>query len=175
MGLATVYGVVRNHGGAVRLESEEGRGSRFTVFLPLIRAAPDVPRTAPAVRHGSGQVLVVDDEPLARTAACRMLKALGYQPLEAAGAEEAVTVRRSTGVRAAVVDLAMPGADGRECLRMLRAEGPGLRAVLASGYGAEGRVQEALAEGFVGFLQKPYGLAELGEAVQKLFAEGPGA
>jgi PAS domain S-box-containing protein len=175
MGLATVYGVVRNHGGAVRLESEEGRGSRFTVYLPLIRAAPDAPRAIPAVRHGTGQVLVVDDEPLARTAACRMLRALGYQALEAAGAEEAVALRRSTGVRAALVDLAMPGADGRECLRMLRAEGPGLRAVLASGYGAEGRVQEALAEGFVGFLQKPYGLAELGEAVQKLFGDAPAA
>lgn len=168
MGLAMVYGIVRNHHGAVRVESEEGKGTRVTVLLPLAGGAVESPHPAGAPRKGSGRVLVVDDEPLARQAACRMLHRLGYEPAEAAGVEEAVELQRRSPARAALIDLAMPDADGPECLRRLREVTPDLRAVLASGYGAEGRVQEALAGGFEGFLAKPYGLAELGEAIGRM-------
>jgi len=169
LGLAVVYGIVRNHGGAIDFSSLSGAGTTFTLHLPAHAGAPlegSPARAAP--RRGRGAVLVVDDEPLVRTAAVRMLAALGYEARGASGAGEAMRLLRAgAGADVALVDLVMPGEDGVACLAAMRGERPELAAVLSSGYGEDQRVQDALATGFCGFLYKPYGKRELAEAIER--------
>ena len=81
LGLPICRAIVTAHDGRIWVESQEGKGSRFTVLLPIIGAAVEAPRPQGAPRRGSGRVLVVDDEPLAREAACQMLLRLGYEPV----------------------------------------------------------------------------------------------
>jgi signal transduction histidine kinase/ActR/RegA family two-component response regulator len=169
LGLATVYGAVRNHGGGVRVESEEGKGARFIVDLPLGRDAPAPVPPEEAAPRGSGRVLVVDDEEVVRRVAGRLLASLGYEPVEAAGAPEALEWLRANpgGADAVLLDLVMPGLDGRACFERLRALEPGLPVVIASGFAQDGRAQALLDAGAEEFVQKPYRAAELGRALAR--------
>ncbi|HET9597933.1 MAG TPA: response regulator, partial [Anaeromyxobacteraceae bacterium] len=170
MGLAMVYGIARNHGGVVHVESEEGRGSRFTIFLPLSRAeVAAVEAASPRAVEGSGLVVVVDDDDVPRGAVALMLRNVGYDVVALASGEEAVQWyrARTRPVTAVVVDLVMPGMDGGECYRGIREIDPEVPVVLVSGYGRDGRAQELLDEGVHAFLQKPFGAPELVEAIAR--------
>jgi signal transduction histidine kinase/CheY-like chemotaxis protein len=177
MGLATVYGIAGNHGGWVTVQSEEGRGARFVVHLPLFEGAlaPEIPAgKAPAAEapSASGCVLVVDDEEMVRDAAARLLRRLGYRVEVAPGGREAVDhLRGHPGeVDAVLLDLAMPGLDGRETFHALRGVDPAVRVVLSSGYGRDGRAQELLDEGVLEFVEKPYRLDQLAGALARAVA-----
>jgi PAS domain S-box-containing protein len=168
MGLAVVYGIVKAHHGSIHLESRVGAGSRFEIRLPL--APEDAPSRAAAERgelvKGEGRVLVVDDEPAVRRVAARMLRRLGYAPEEADGGAEAVRrVQEEPGAYALVVlDLDMPGMDGRSCLRALRALDPELPVLISTGLPAS-ELGETLAGEVAGMLPKPYELLQLSERV----------
>ncbi len=175
LGLATVYGIVKAHGGEIRAEPRDGGGTRFTVSLPLLEAPPPAaPPPEPPPRHGSGVVLVVDDEDLVRRAAGRMLAALGYHPALVAGGEEALAWLASQAAppRAVLLDLAMPGMDGAAAFRLMRQRWPALPVILCSGFARNAQAQQLLDEGALGFLQKPYRTAELGEALAALGLAG---
>jgi signal transduction histidine kinase/CheY-like chemotaxis protein len=173
LGLATVYGIVKAHRGAVRLRSAPGEGSRFSVVLPLDRTAatadaPPEPRGAP---RGSGVVLVVDDEELVRATAGRVLASLGFEPVLVEGGEAALAwLARSPRPAAVLLDLAMPGMDGGACFRELRARHPGLPVVISSGFARNGRAQELVDAGAAGFVQKPYRVEELARALHAAVA-----
>jgi signal transduction histidine kinase/ActR/RegA family two-component response regulator len=176
MGLAMVYGIVRNHGGTVGFASEEGRGTRFVVTLPVDAGAPQPEGSPPHPWPRRGlRVLLVDDEPVVRDSTARLLRAVGCQVVSAASADEALDhLRRGEPPELALIDLTMPGPDGLACLQALRAIRPALPAVLTSGFGPDGRVQTALEAGFDGFLQKPFDRAELVDAVERaLSLRGP--
>jgi CheY-like chemotaxis protein len=174
MGLALVYGTVRNHGGLVHVESEEGRGSRFTIHLPIAPSteATGTPVPRPAVARGRGGVLVVDDDQIPRDAAARVLRSVGYDVRAFGSGEEAVRwfASHSREVRAVVLDLRMPGMDGEACYRALRDIDPDVRVVLVSGFDAEGRAQVLLDEGVREFVQKPFAPSELTNAIERATA-----
>jgi PAS domain S-box-containing protein len=167
MGLAVVYGIVQSHRGAIALHSAPGAGARFEIRLPLCDAA--LAARPPAAREplrGSGRVLVVDDEPAVRRVAARMLRRLGYQPEEAEdGASGLARLRAEPGGFAALVlDLDMPGVDGRACLRAVRGFAPELPVVISTGLPAS-ELGDMLAGEAVALLPKPYELLQLSEAL----------
>ena len=165
MGLAMVYGIVKNHGGAIQLYSEEGHGAVFRAYLPAVTTdvlrAPG--RRAAEVTGGAGRVLVVDDESIVLKVASKMLDRLGYGVLVANGGQEAVKRYREGGdaIDLVIIDMIMPGMDGRECFRSLKEIDPDVKAILSSGYGRDGRAQEIIDEGMLGFVQKPYRMDSL--------------
>jgi CheY-like chemotaxis protein len=130
---------------------------------PSGRFEGDVP--APPVIAGCGLVLVVDDEPVVRQMAGRLLERLGYTALLAASGEEAVGIAAAYPDAVVLLDLVMPGLDGRETFLALRKAVPSVRVVVSSGFSLDGRGQELLDLGACAFLQKPYSLQQLSEAI----------
>lgn len=172
MGLATVYGIVKNHDGLVRVSSEEGKGTTFKIFLPVQEPSPkkDSPeKEVKPLRKGRGRVMVVDDEEVVRKLAQDMLEQLGYEVVTLENGEEAVNYysKHSETIDVAIIDMIMPKLGGRDCFRALKEINPGVRAILSSGYSQEGAVQEILDQGMRGFVQKPYKMEELSDAVAR--------
>jgi len=179
MGLAMVYGIARNHGGWVEVQSEVGRGSAFSVYLPLCAEAadgkPDGLHASAVAEPGpptTGRILVVDDDEMVRNVVTRMLTGLGYSVLCAASCREAVASYSAFGGNAdlVIIDLVMPDQDGRECFRALRRIDPNVRAILCTGAADDAATQDTLAEGMVGFIQKPYQLSQLAAAIGRALA-----
>lgn len=171
MGLAMIYGIVKNHGGSIYLYSEQGQGTAFKIFLPIApldsgaSAAPDKRKPI----KGKGRILVVDDEEVIRDLATDMLEMLGYEVMTAEDGLRAVEdyAERLADIDLAIIDMIMPNMGGRECFRRLRELRPDLRAILSTGYGRDGAAQEILDEGMVGFVQKPYRIEQLSEVVSR--------
>jgi CheY-like chemotaxis protein len=174
LGLATVYGIVKQSGGHISVESEVGRGTTFTILLPVAREAPGSEEAAvpaiPDLPRGTETVLVVEDESAVRDLSCRILRACGYTVLEARNGREAVEVaQRSSGpVHLVVTDLVMPLVDGREMAADLRRERPGIKVLYVTGY-----VNDALAQALVGtpgvaLMLKPYHPRDLARAAREL-------
>ncbi len=164
LGLAMVYGIVRNHGGFLEVDSEVGKGTTVRMYLPVAGGVAEPEEAEGAVERGSGKtILVVDDEePL-----CQLLRDVltrrGYRVLVATDGEEAVRVYREHGARIdlVVLDMTMPGLSGTETFDALRALDPQARILLTSGYTQERAARDAVARGAKGFLQKPFLISEL--------------
>jgi PAS domain S-box-containing protein len=171
LGLAVVEGVVRAHEGALTVESAPGRGTVFRVFLPLSARELRLPPMAEPVDavppEERGLVLLVEDEPMLRQMAQSMLELLGCEVITAGDGVEALEVFRKhqDHVRCALLDLAMPRMDGWETLAALRALRPDLPVILASGYDEARVMQGDHPERPQTFLQKPYRMRELEEAL----------
>jgi signal transduction histidine kinase len=172
LGLAVVLGIVRGHKAAVKIATELGRGSTFSVLFPATPAAqPDAAPDAGAAarRQDGGQVLLVDDEDAVRVPARAMLARLGYDVIEASDGREAVSsfAANRGAIRCVLLDLTMPQMNGEETFKALRAIDPSVRVVVASGYG-EQDMASRFGDGLpAGFIQKPYTLQTLGEALSQ--------
>jgi len=165
LGLASCLGIISAHGGGVLVESTVGVGSTFSVALPAYDAPEAAPAVAPRVVAAGGRVLVVDDEPLVRQLLVQALRFEGFEVLEAPDGPAALAVLAGTKVDVVVLDLTMPGLDGAEVVRRLRASGDDTPIVLSSGYAREGITLEP--GSFQGFLSKPFVLDELTRVVQQ--------
>jgi two-component system cell cycle sensor histidine kinase/response regulator CckA len=171
LGLAAVYGTTKAHRGAVEVSSEVGRGTTFTLHLPLVES--EVERKgeedAPAVEVRR-RILVVDDERMVRDVLRRLLERAGHQVVVADGGAEGVeTYRRQWHhVDLVILDVMMSDMDGREALARMRAVNPAIRAVLSSGYAMDG--DALLATDGVRLLQKPYTLEDVSRALAEALA-----
>jgi PAS domain S-box-containing protein len=169
LGLAAVYGTVKSHRGALRVESARGRGTTIHVYLPTATAAgieakqeapaPDASPRLAAAKH----VLVVDDDPAVRDVAQRLLQGLGCKTTGFADGASCIEYYRHAfrDVDVVLLDMAMPLMSGREAFLKLREINPAIIALLASGYSIDSEAQSMLEEGVRGFLQKPYSRAAL--------------
>lgn len=169
MGLASAYGTVRAHHGAIDVQSAVGHGTTITLWLPLaVASGASAPAArAPEPARGHGCVLVVDDEPLVLEVAAAVLEQLGYEVVTATNGQEAVEHYQQhwQGIDLVLLDLVMPAMGGREAFVAMRRINPGVRALISSGYGLESDVRAILQEGVLGFMAKPYRAEELAAKV----------
>ena len=187
LGLATVYGVVKQNDGYVRVESGPGKGTRVTVYLPPVEpveATPGVARApaggaggpaAATAKEGAGTVLVIEDEWAVRTLVHQVLRGAGYAVLQAESGEDALELAMKHGAPIDLVlsDVVMKGMGGRETVKRLRAERPGLKALFMSGYSYDALVFDEGAELGEEFLPKPFSTEELLLRVEGILRPAP--
>jgi two-component system, cell cycle sensor histidine kinase and response regulator CckA len=170
LGLATVYGIVKQHGGFVNVYSEPGQGTTFRVYFPLGAGVLERPRPAVAgeIRSGTETILVADDHEQLREMARHTLTAQGYRVIPAKNGQEAVNLfmTNSTEIRLVVLDVSMPLLNGRDAYTKMQAIAPDLPVIFTSGHSAESASLESNIQQGAAFLQKPYDLETLRRAVR---------
>jgi two-component system cell cycle sensor histidine kinase/response regulator CckA len=172
LGLATVYGIVKQAKGEVRVQSEPGQGATFTVLLPLSVKPATQPQmgTLPEAIYGSERILLVDDEEALRSSVKEYLEARGYSVLAARNGNEALEILdRENDVQLIVTDLMMPGLSGDDLARKVWEKNPGFAILFISGY-MDSSAHEFVSARPAGmdYLEKPFPLAELAAKVRSL-------
>jgi PAS domain S-box-containing protein len=177
LGLSTVYGIIKQSGGYVFVQSELGRGTVFTIYFPRVDEPCDALGTTPvsvAAAGGSETILLVEDEESVRQLVRETLEARGYRVLEAGNGDAAITVaaRHSEPIHLVITDVVMPGLSGHELAQQLNSARPGIKVLYLSGY-AQDAFPTPSAEAHKAFLQKPFTLQSLSRKVREIL--GPPA
>jgi len=177
LGLATVYGIVKQHSGFINVESEVGKGTTFQIYLPAGNGMAE-PREAQSdenPRKGSETILLAEDHDGLRQSAQEMMEALGYRILLAANGMEAVRLFRenSDKVDLVILDVVMPGLSGPDAYSKMTSIRPDLRVVFTTGYTSEVMHLTSLIDRGAGFLQKPYGQRSIGLKIRDILDRVP--
>ena len=172
LGLSTVYGIVKQTGGYVMVQSEEGRGATFQIYLPRVDGVAEkhsvpVPHAA---LGGSETVLLVEDEESVRQLVRETLAAKGYEVMEAENGEDGVAIatRHNGKIDLVITDVVMPGMGGRELVKQLAQTRPETKVLYLSGYTEDAIVSEGTIESGAAFLQKPFTLQNLSRKVREV-------
>ena len=171
LGLASVYGIIKAHGGYIDVESKKGSGTTFKIYLPGAEKKVEmVAKSARQIIKGSETVLLVDDEPMVLEVGINMLKKLGYTVLEAKGGREAVKVYEANKYKVdlVILDMIMPDRGGGETCDQMKEIDPTATVLLSSGYSIDGQATEILERGCNGFIQKPFTIKELSGRIREI-------
>lgn len=179
LGLASVYGIVQNHGGFIEVESTPMHGTTFHIHLPATDERPAEDSKPGQDSSGlqkskaGGTLLLVDDEPMVREVGGQLLEHLGYEVIQAGGGKEALERYAAEGGRidGVILDMIMPGMAGGVVFDRLKEMDPDVRVILASGYSIDGEAQVILDRGCRGFLQKPFSLNQLKEVLDRVLSD----
>ena len=169
LGLASVWGIVQNHNGYVKVSSEVGKGTEFEIYFRAVDPVDETQESKPSSREQTlaSRVLVVDDESVMRNIVKNYLVALGVDVVLASNGEEALRIYRNQEFDLVITDLVMDSMDGLQLFFELKKLNPNANVLLISGYHEDEKIKEAMADGALGFLKKPFQLIELQKAIQK--------
>jgi two-component system, cell cycle sensor histidine kinase and response regulator CckA len=172
LGLSTVYGIIKQSGGYVFVQSELGRGTVFTIYFPRVDEPCDAPGTTPvsvAAAGGSETILLVEDEESVRQLVRETLEARGYRVLEAANGDAAIALAASHSdtIHLVITDVVMPGLSGHELAQQLNSARPGIKVLYLSGY-AQDAFPNPSVQAHKAFLQKPFTLQSLSRKVREI-------
>jgi len=174
LGLAMVFGAVEAHGGTIEIASEVGKGTTMTILLPATEANPTLPASSAESSRlrVHGRVMVVDDEPIVRSATARLIKQLGLDSLTASDGEEALALYKihKDEIVLILLDMVMPKLAGPECYRELRKLGA-TPVLIVSGYANDAQTRALIEEGAEGFLEKPFTAPQLGAEIDRILGK----
>jgi two-component system cell cycle sensor histidine kinase/response regulator CckA len=172
LGLASAYGIVKNHDGIINVYSEKGKGAKFTIYLPAVEKKVDKesPIAAAKVLPGSEEILLVDDEQMILEVGQAILIELGYHPLLAHNGEEALDIYAAhrQEIDLVILDMIMPGMSGGETYDRLKTMNTDVKVLLSSGYSLSGEAGRILSRGCNGFIQKPFNIEELSRKIREV-------
>ena len=169
LGLSAMLGILRGHRAGIKIYSESGKGSTFHVYFRAMLGQVPVPEAAPTALSTPfcGKVLLVDDEVDLRQSIAAMLEHLGFEVETASDGQEALEHFQPGAYTLVLMDLTMPRLDGKEAFRRMKALDPAVRVILSSGYNEQDAIQQFLGRGLAGFIQKPYQMKTLVEALKR--------
>ena len=171
LGLASAYGIIKNHDGFIDVESSVGKGTTFSIYLPFSDRPHEVESIMESdIATGTGKILLVDDEEMIIEVGEAILEHLGYQVLTASGGDEAIDQVKTHGnsITLIILDMIMPGMDGHKTYRAIKEILPEVRVILSSGYALNEQAEETMRMGCNGFIQKPFTLAQLSKVISEV-------
>lgn len=174
LGLASAYGIVKNHAGYIEVKSEKGKGTDFHIYLPATEKTVVAKSDAPdKLLKGKGTVLLVDDEQIVLDVSTEMLEMIGYTVLPANNGQLALELyqKHMEKIDIVILDLIMPAMSGKEVFDELYKINPDVRVVLSSGYSIDGQAQDILDSGGRAFIQKPFSLKALSQKLKEVIEQ----
>lgn len=170
LGLASTYGIIKNHGGLINVYSEKGEGTTFNIYLPVSdNEIVEESKSPEKVFKGTETILLVDDEDVILEVNEKIMQSLGYKVLSANSGKGAVEIYKQNQdkIDIVVLDMIMPDIGGGEAYELLRKINPDAKVILSSGYSINGQASEILARGCRGFIQKPFNITDLSRKLRE--------